>query len=82
MIVPGSKTGIHSQFYRDRSLSSQSICNDSANERNANLFASFTANAAYLRNQVAMIAPGSKTIHSFTAAYFAIKMQKYTFFLK
>ena len=74
--------GISFTFCSDRSLSSHTKCNDSANERNANLFASFTANAAYLRNQVAMIAPGSKTIHSFTAAYFAIKMQKYTFFLK
>ena len=26
MIVPGSKTGIHSQFYRDRRLSSQLSC--------------------------------------------------------
>ena len=42
----------HRQCHAERSeasLFSQLICNDNAREQNANLFACFTATAAYLR---------------------------------
>ena len=64
-----------------------SRCNDSANERNTNLFANFTATAAYLRIQNAMIVQMSETqtclqVSQRMQPIFAIKLQKYTFFLK